>query len=177
MRQPSLSLEIALLGFLHLEPKHGYAIHQELSDPVSLGSVWQIKLSQLYALLGKLEDAGYVTATTEPQENKPPRKIFHLTDAGQAVFLAWVQSPVKHGRSLRLEFLVKLYFARLQGTAVAEQLLADQRALCHEWLVDEQEIVAVEVENGRRYSHLVHEFRAGQIQAMLNWLDLCEETG
>lgn len=176
MRQSAHSLEIALLGFLHQAPKHGYAIHHELSDPTGLGSVWQIKLSQLYALLGKLEDAGYITATTEQQENKPPRKTFHLTDAGQAVFLAWVQSPVQHGRSLRLEFLVKLYFARLQDTAVADHLLTQQRALCHEWLAAEQEMVAEEVKNGRRYSRLVHQFRSGQLQAMLNWLDLCEEA-
>ncbi len=177
MRQSSLSLEIALLGFLHQAPKHGYAIHQELSDPTGLGSVWQIKLSQLYALLGKLENAGYITATMELQENKPPRKLFHLTDTGKTTFLSWLQSPVQHGRSLRLEFLVKLYFARMEGTAVAEQLLTAQRTLCHEWLAAEQEVVAAEIENGRRYSHLVHEFRAGQIQAMLNWLDLCEEVG
>lgn len=176
MRQSSLALEIALLGFLQQEPKHGYAIHQELTDAASLGQVWQIKLGHLYALLGKLEDVGYITATTEPQDNKPPRKIFHLTEAGREAFLAWVQAPVQHGRSLRLEFLVKLYFARLEGTAVAEQLLTHQRTLCHEWLATEQEIVAAEVENGRRYGRLVHQFRSGQIQAMLNWLDLCAEA-
>jgi PadR family transcriptional regulator, regulatory protein AphA len=176
MRHSLLALEIALLGFLQQGPKHGYAIHQELSGSTGLGAVWQIKLSQLYALLGKLETAGYVTATTAPQQNKPPRKIFHLTEAGQEAFLAWLQTPVQHGRSLRLEFLVKLYFARLEGTAVAEKLLADQRALCHEWLATEQEIVAVEIANGRRYGRLVHQFRSGQLQAMLNWLDLCAET-
>ena len=72
----------------------------------------------------------------------------HLTEAGREAFLAWVQAPVQHGRSLRLEFLVKLYFARLEGTAVAEQLLTHQRTLCHEWLATEQEIphsVAVEI--------------------------------
>src|SRR5690606_18145290 len=110
------TLELALLGFLRPEPKHGYAIHQELSSPTGLGPVWQVKLSQLYALLGKLEEAGYLLATTEPQENRPPRKVFHLTDAGREAFQQWQQNPVRHGRSLRLEFLVKLYFARLDGT-------------------------------------------------------------
>lgn len=176
MIQTSPSIELALLGFLYQEPKHGYAIHQELTDPTGLGSVWQIKLSLLYAQLGKLEDAGYLTTTTEPQENKPPRKIFHLTAAGERTFLSWVQSPVKHGRSLRLEFLVKLYFARRQGAAVAALLLAAQREQCHAWLVTEQEIITKEVTNDRQYSRLVHQFRLGQIQAMLNWLDHCEEA-
>jgi DNA-binding PadR family transcriptional regulator len=176
MRQSTLSIEFALLGFLRQQPKHGYAIHQDLSDPAGLGPVWQIKLSQLYALLGKLEDAGYITATTEPQENKPPRKIFHLTNEGQSAFLSWVQSPVRHGRSLRLEFLVKLYFARREGADSAAHLLAAQRDQCHDWLATEQEIVNEEAANGREYSRLVHQFRLGQIQAMLNWLDHCEEA-
>ncbi len=173
---PSLSLELALLGFLRQQPKHGYAIHQELADPAGLGPVWQIKLSQLYALLRKLEDAGFVTTTTEPQENKPPRKLFHLTETGAAAFGDWQKSPVRHGRSLRLEFLVKLYFARLDGAAATAHLLAAQRAQCAEWLANEQEIVAEERGNGRRYGRLVHQFRLGQIEAMLTWLDSCEQT-
>ncbi|MCB8982575.1 MAG: PadR family transcriptional regulator [Ardenticatenaceae bacterium] len=170
----SLSLELALLGFLHREPMHGYAIHQALSDPAGLGAVWQIKLSLLYALLGKLENAGYITATTEPQDTRPPRKIYQLTPDGARAFLDWVRCPVSHGRSLRLEFLVKLYFARREGPDVAACLLAVQRQQCQDWLATEQEIVADEWANGRHYSHLIHQFRLGQIQAMLDWLDQCE---
>jgi PadR family transcriptional regulator, regulatory protein AphA len=176
MRKVSLSIELGLLGFLYKEPAHGYAIHQALADPNGLGPVWQIKLSRLYALLGKLEEAGYIRAVTEPQENKPPRKIFHLTGEGRMAFEKWLQGPVEHGRLLRLEFLVKLYFARLEGGETAARLLAAQRALCREWIETEREVVDEERAHGRRYSRLVHQFRLGQIQAMLNWLDECEEA-
>ncbi|MFZ1395828.1 MAG: PadR family transcriptional regulator [Candidatus Promineifilaceae bacterium] len=175
MAPPSLSLELALLGFVRQQPNHGYAIHQALSNPAGLGPVWQIKLSQLYALLGKLEEAGYLTTSTEPQENKPPRKLFHLTPEGETIFLQWVQTPVSNGRSLRLDFLVKLYFAHQESKEIAARLLASQRAQCHSWLAAEQEIAAEEVERGQVYGRLVHQFRAGQIQAMLAWLDQCEE--
>lgn len=175
MRQPSLSIEIGLLGFFRQEPKHGYAIHQELSDPAGLGPVWRIKLSRLYALLNKLEEAGYLRTTTEPQENRPPRKVSHLTDEGEAVFLSWIQSPVRHGRSLRLEFLIKLYFARLEGEDATGRLLAAQREQCHEWLATEQVVINEEIAGGRRYGRLVHEFRSGQLQAMLNWIDYCQK--
>jgi PadR family transcriptional regulator AphA len=176
MRQSSISIELALLGFLRQKPMHGYAIHQDLSDPNGLGPVWQIKLSQLYALLGKLEDAGYLTTAIEPQENKPPRKIFHLTDEGQRAFLAWMQNPVRHGHSLRLEFLVKLFFARGEGADAAARLLTIQREQSHDWLTAEQKIIDQETVNGSQYSRLVHQFRLGQIQAMLDWLDQCEEA-
>jgi PadR family transcriptional regulator AphA len=173
-RSASLTIEHALLGFLQGQPKHGYAIHQELDDPTGLGPVWQIKLSQLYALLGKLEDAGYITATVEPQESKPPRKLYQLTAEGERAFSTWVQTPVQHGRSLRLEFLVKLYFARFEGKSSAADLLSAQRELCRDWARAEIQEIDKERETGRRFSRLVHQFRQGQIDAMLAWLDQCE---
>lgn len=175
MSRPVLSIELALLGFLRRGPRHGYAIHQELAHPGGLGGVWQIKRSHLYALLAKLEDAGYIAATVEPQQARPPRRLFHLTEAGEQAFLAWVQSPVQNGRSLRLEFLVKLYFSRAEGPGVTAFLSAAQRGLCLEWLAAEQTKVDEEAAAGRRYGRLVHEFRRGQIQAMLAWIDRCEE--
>jgi PadR family transcriptional regulator AphA len=176
MKQPTLSTELALLGFLHREPMHGYAIHQQLLDPSGLGPVWQIKLGLLYAMLGKLEDAGYISAVSELQENKPPRKIFHLTKEGEKVFRTWVESPVRNGRSFRLDFLVKLYFARREGAVIAARLLSAQKEECHSWLTAEQKIVHEEKANGRPYSRMVHQFRLGQIEAMLSWLDQCAEV-
>jgi hypothetical protein len=111
-----------------------------------------------------------------PQENKPPRKLFHISESGQGAFLAWVQNPVDDGRSLRLEFLIKLYFARAEGGEVASSLLAAQQSLCEAWLVSELELFKNENSNHRRYSSLIHQFRAGQIQAMLAWLELCEKA-
>jgi len=176
MKRSALTIEIALLGFLHQEPMHGYALHQRLSDPAGLGQVWRIKLGRLYAMLARLEAAGCLTASTELQENKPPRKIFRLTDEGRRAFQAWVGSPVRHGRSLRLEFLVKLFFVRSEGAGAAARLLAAQRARCLEWLAAEQEMVAAATGSDRPYSSLVHQFRSGQIEAMLDWLNLCAET-
>jgi len=171
MKTLSPTIGYALLGFLRQRPLHGYAIHQQLSDPVGLGQVWQLKLSQLYALLGKLEEVDYVTTEVEMQTSRPPRKLFHLTAAGEEAFAMWVRGSVTHGRHLRLEFLVKLYFARQEGTTVALQLLANQRAQCQLWLSAEQAKVE---ESAGEYGRLVHRFRLGQIQAMLAWLDDCQ---
>jgi DNA-binding PadR family transcriptional regulator len=175
VRTANLSLEIALLGFLRREPMHGYAIHHLLSDPDGLGPVWGIKLGRLYAMLSRLEEAGCVSTSTEPQESKPPRKVYHLTDTGRETFEAWLSSPVRHGRSLRLEFLVKLYFVRLEEPEDAGRLLARQREQCRAWLAAEQTLADTETSGDRPYGRLVHRFRIGQIRAMLEWLDKCEE--
>src|SRR5262245_7706992 len=126
MAQSSLTLEYALLGFLRQQPRHGYEIYQQLSDPNGLWLTWRMKQSQLYALLAKLEEEGFIEATLQLQESRPPRKVFQLTETGDAAFLAWVNSPVAHPRQMRLEFLVKLYFARREGDAVALHLVEQQ---------------------------------------------------
>ena len=170
-----LTTEHALLGFLNRQPTHGYEIHRRLSEAEGLGLVWRVKQNQLYALLSKLERQGFVTTQLEPQENRPPRKVFHLTQAGQDAFLKWVQSPVKHGRKLRLDFLAKLYFAQREGQPVAQTLIERQQAACQHWLQEERN-QAVELRQSRPFDWLVHQFRVGQLEAMLNWLDTCQTT-
>lgn len=170
-----LTVENALLGLLHRQPAHGYEIHQRLSEQAGLGLVWTIKQSHVYALLSKLEERGLIEATLEQQGARPPRKIYHLTNEGTSAFREWVQSPVAHGREFRLEFLAKLYFARRENDAVARRLLDRQRETCRDWLSTQQEEANV-LRNERPYDWLVHQFRVGQIESMLRWLDTCEET-
>jgi DNA-binding PadR family transcriptional regulator len=154
---------------------YGYEIHQQLSDPTGLGLVWRIKQSQLYALLTKLEREGYVTTTIEYQDARPPRKMFELTEVGRQAFQDWVERPVAQGRKLRLDFLAKLYFAQLEGPEVASRLIERQRTVCDNWL-RQQEEEAETLRYSQPYDWLVHKFRLGQIEAMLTWLDTCQEA-
>lgn len=168
-----LTTEHALLGFLRQRPMYGYEIHQQLSDPAGLGLVWRLKQSQLYALLAKLEREGYISAEVEPQETRPPRKVFRLSETGRDAFLEWVQSPVGRGRELRLDFLAKLYFAQREGPAVVSRLIERQQATCEAWRA-EQQAHAEALRDAHPYEWLVCQFRIGQIEAMLAWLDTCQ---
>jgi DNA-binding PadR family transcriptional regulator len=170
-----LTVELALLGFLREGPLHGYEIHRRMSDPAGLGLVWRLKQSHLYALLTRLEHEGYLTATLKPQESRPPRKLFRLTQTGDGAFLDWVQSPVPHGRDLRLDFLTKYYFAQREGPKALARLLKRQRTACQDWL-RAQQAQAEAARDVRPYEWQVCQFRIGQIEAMLSWLDLCEES-
>ena len=59
----------------------------------------------LYAHLGQWEGAGLVAAHTEPQEGRPPRKVYRLTAEGQAAFHAWLRQPAFADELRRLEGL------------------------------------------------------------------------
>lgn len=166
-----LAMEHALLGLLVQHPMHAYEMHQSLKDAHAIGLVWHLKQSQLYALLARLEDAGYITTTTELQGMRPPRKIMHLTPDGQDAFQRWLRTPVAHGRDFRQEFLAKLYFAQQDDPGTITDLAENQRLACQDWFVElERKAAAVET---RSYDWLVLQFRIGQVQAIVTWLDTC----
>jgi PadR family transcriptional regulator, regulatory protein AphA len=165
-----LTLEYALLGFVLQQPIHAYDIHRALREARGLGLIWRLKQSQLYALLTKLEEQGYLTSTTEPQGTRPPRRMLRLTDAGRQAFARWLAEPVTHGRDIRQEFLAKLYFAQRDADpARLTELIDRQRQAC---LAQRTRLSAGAVD-GAVFDRLVQEFRVGQLDHVLAWLDRC----
>ena len=85
---------------------------------------------------------------------------------------AWLQSPVEHGRDFRLEFLAKIYFVQREGEAMLRTLFEAQRSLCQCWL--ERQRAALDALEPGSYEWLVYRFRIGQVQAIVEWLDVSE---
>jgi PadR family transcriptional regulator, regulatory protein PadR len=71
-----------ILAVLEGGPIHGYAIAREI-ERRSEGALSPGEGS-LYPALRALEADGYVTSQWEPQPTGPARKVYALTDAGQA---------------------------------------------------------------------------------------------
>jgi PadR family transcriptional regulator AphA len=175
MIKTPLTIEHALLGFLRQRPMHAYEIHQTLLRAEALGLVWHLKQSLVYLMLDRLEEAGHISVTLEPQGSRPPRKILHLTSGGREEFARWLVAPVAHGRDFRLEFLAKLYFASQNNPANAATLIATQQLACRDWLVDLR-AQADALSDVHDYDWLVVQFRIGQIEAIMAWLDICAAT-
>jgi DNA-binding PadR family transcriptional regulator len=172
MIKSPLTIEHALLGFLRQQPMHAYEIHQTLMRNEALGLVWHLKQSLVYVMLERLEAEGYISTSLEPQGSRPPRKVLQLTPDGHAAFAQWLVTPVEHGRDFRLEFLAKLYFASQDDPASAARLIVAQQAACHDWLA-ELRVQAEALGEARHYDWLVLQFRIGQLEAILAWLDIC----
>ena len=171
----TLTVEYALLGFVYEQPTHGYEIYQQLSDPQGLWQVWRMKQSQLYALLTKLEDEGYLVTTLQPQAARPPRKIYSLTAVGRTTFEQWLVTAVTHGRQMRLEFLAKLYFAYRQGPAIVQPLLEQQIRACRRWLAEAQ-TQPTTTQAADPFADAVYQFRLTQIESFLTWLLTCQQA-
>ena len=169
-----LTIEPALLGFVAAGATHGYEIYQQLSAPTGLWQVWRMKQSQLYALLAKLEELDYLTTTLQPQEARPPRKIYTLTAKGETAFQHWLTTPVANGRQMRIEFLAKLYFAQRQGPTTVHQLLDQQSIACQQWLGTFPVQSAPPPDD--YFSYAVQQFRRNQIESFLAWLATCRQA-
>ncbi len=108
----NVSPEFALLGFLIAGPSHGYDLHQRFT--VELGQVWHLSQSQAYAILNRLEAHGDISAQVIEQEKLPARQMLHITEQGHRRFFEWLELGIgRTARSIRLEFLTRLYFIQL----------------------------------------------------------------
>ena len=170
-----LTLELALLAFLQDGPQHGYAIYRRLQACRRAGLVWQVKQSLLYAMLARLETEAYIASHVEAQGGGPPRKLMCLLPAGEVAYRRWLQTPVRFGREFRLEFLTKLFFAQRDGASTVQVLLATQRTVSQ---AEHARLQAARQggEPPSPYAALVLDFRSGQMKAILDWLDRCEQA-
>lgn len=123
----NVSPEFALLGFLTAGPSHGYDLHQRFVT--ELGQVWHLSQSQAYAILKRLENRGDISARVIEQEKLPARQMLRITEVGRRRFFEWLELGIgTTARSIRLEFLTRLYFTQLHRPENLAQIYNAQSA-------------------------------------------------
>ena len=162
--------EYLILGFLMNAERHGYEIHHLFSRGV--GHIWHVGISQVYALLKKMEAEEKVVASIQTQDHRPARHIFAITPKGRDAFLQWVYTPLEKIRDLRLDFLAKLFFIRELNLAGIDDLIAKQIHIFQDQL---REIKNKDENSNDGFDHLVYQFKIVQLEAVLSWLRECEQ--
>ena len=97
-----------VLGMVNLGAKSGYAIKK--AADVSTSNFWPTSLAQVYPELERLEGAGLLVRSDDPQ-GAPQRSSYELTDEGQAALLSWLRSSREAPTQLRSEAMLRLFFA------------------------------------------------------------------
>lgn len=161
------ALDGALLALLLPEPDHGYDLYQLFQE--ILGTIWRVGRSRLYAVLTALADKGLLSVTLEPQQDKPARKVFTLTETGRRQAEAWLRTPVSPPRRIRVELISKLALLDYLELPWTDELLSAQIATCEdalEWAdrrYDENSSSSIE--------RLTWSYRQAQLRATLDWLE------
>ncbi|MGE5630614.1 MAG: PadR family transcriptional regulator [Caulobacteraceae bacterium] len=104
-----MSLQYAILGLLNYDSMTGYDIKKMFDE--SINNFWAASISQIYRELGTLESKGYLTYTIQPQNDRPDKKIYSITDAGKTAFKEWIiDIPQKLSKETRDEFTLRIFF-------------------------------------------------------------------
>ncbi|MBC7222562.1 PadR family transcriptional regulator [Candidatus Bipolaricaulota bacterium] len=150
---------------------HGYELLSRFHE--DLGRIWRVAPSQLYFTLSLLERQGFISGKKEPQETRPPRTRYALTEKGQEEFWKWALSPVPRLRLLRSHFLPKLFFLLKLAPERLPELLSAQR----ETLLSLKAQVEEE-KPADKFQEMLRSFRLSQLEAALQWIaEISEKEG
>jgi DNA-binding PadR family transcriptional regulator len=135
------TLAYILLGILARDPLSGYDLATLLKKHFS--PFWAISHTQIYPALAQLVEAGFTTyEIIEQQARRPDKKIYQITEAGQAALRAWVEAPTSP-TVIRDEFLLKAYSLWVADPEHMQTIFREQIALHQERIFKhEQELEA-----------------------------------
>ncbi|MBW2249197.1 MAG: PadR family transcriptional regulator [Deltaproteobacteria bacterium] len=114
-------LKFALLGLLKYDSKTGYELKQTMDK--STGHFWHAKQSQIYTTLKKLEEDKLVISHPEPQESRPDRRVYAITESGEKALQEWLYQPVTKLDTTKQLLLLKMFFSgKLEKETILTQL-------------------------------------------------------
>jgi DNA-binding PadR family transcriptional regulator len=103
-----VNLNFLILGLLAQRPMSGYDIKRFMK---SLGwLIGSLGGGSLYPVLRVLLEEDLVAVKVIPGLDRPPRKIYSITEAGRQALQSWVQQPVVVSSSLKA-FIMRLLLA------------------------------------------------------------------
>jgi DNA-binding PadR family transcriptional regulator len=167
-RVGNVSPEFALLGFLIAGPSHGYDLHQRFVS--ELGQVWHLSQSQAYAILKRLENRGDISAQVIEQEKLPARQMLRITEAGRRRFFGWLELGIgRTARSIRLEFLTRLYFTQLHRPENIARIYDAQYSEL-ESIIVRLESLLEHLPPDQLFNRLSLDLRLQQMKLIQNWM-------
>lgn len=156
--------ELLLLGLLRGEGRHGYELHDFIEKYMQ--SCVELKKPTAYYLLEKLAQGGYVTETVEQSGNRPARRVYELTQAGEDHFQILLRENLRQYIPVRFGNLVGLAFLDNITPAEAIPLLRQRR---ESMALQLSEAEAAPAHQGAFQFLIKHQ--VAHLRAELNWLD------
>ena len=168
-----MSVRGALLGLLAQRPRHGYELRAAFEALVGGEENWDVKPAQVYATLARLHEGGLAYEEGVEQDGGPEKRIYALTEEGEAELKAWLASPVDYEHE-RDEFFVKLMVSLATDAVEPSRVIQMQRAALY------QQLHAVTARRQRSDPRtelaqmLLLDKATMYLEADLRWLDMVE---
>ncbi len=104
-----MSLSHGILGFLSYSNMTGYDLAKIFDSSVKF--FWYARANHIYLELTKLEKKSYVKCEYVVQQDKPNKKLYHITDEGKKEFLRWLATNTEDVQKSKNEFLMRVFFS------------------------------------------------------------------
>jgi DNA-binding PadR family transcriptional regulator len=183
-------LELAVLGLLAEQARHGYELKKRLSE--TLGPLWGISFGSLYPALRRLERSGAIEEAAEDdgvaatgivatgsltgdlaaarlrrrvRTTRRTRKAYRITDQGRALFTDLLTDESTDDERA---FALKLSFCRYLDSGARLAFLERRRAQLTQRLAAERKPATRTID---RYTRSLIEHRAKSTQHDLEWIE------
>lgn len=140
-KEKIMSLPHALLGLISYKPSTGYELRTTFSESVQF--FWNATLPQIYRTLNQMESQGWLTAKIEPQEGKPSKKVYSVTEAGMKELTRWLVTKPDISPE-RNPLLVKVFFGAMANPKALRKIIEGCQAH-HKNLLEKYETETVKV--------------------------------
>ena len=160
-----------LLALLAAGPSYGYQLRARLQ--LALGPLAEsLNAGHVYVTLGRLEKAALVSSERVERSDRPDRKAYALTEAGQVRVEEWLRDT-SWPKPAPSEFHLKLVAATSAGLADPVRLVDAQRHALLATLAAAQRAALAEQDDS--VAELLLEGVVLRLQADLRWLEACAQ--
>jgi PadR family transcriptional regulator AphA len=168
MPSRTVSFRRVILGLLSQQPMSGYDIKRFLKSLDWL--VGSSSFGSIYPALHALLTDNLVTVDVVYRQDRPPRKVYSITEAGKQVFQEWIDQPAVPGASLKA-FLMRLMLASNFSHAGLIAHLKQRRSQVKVQRVALEQVTRAQDETADLGQHLALDYGLAVAMAELAWLD------
>ncbi len=168
MSNGKMNLRYFVLGLLAQQPMSGYDIKRFLK-----GLSWLIgspSSGSLYPILRALLEEQLVTVEIVPGVDRPPRKIYSISESGRQALQTWAEQPSVPNTPLKA-FAMRLFLADNFPPPSLKAHLRQRRSQVAAHQAELTNMIKLMDEGAELGLHMALEYGSALAEAELNWLD------
>ncbi len=104
-----------VLALIVEQPRHGWAIQEELAPNGPIGRAWTLSRQLVYRAIDTLESDGLVKRAKPKDGGGGDKVVISPTAKGKSHAQKWLDAPVAHLRDVRTELVVKMMLRDRSG--------------------------------------------------------------
>jgi DNA-binding PadR family transcriptional regulator len=159
-------IEILILRRLRSGPAHGYELRKRVEQTTGV----VLHNNSLYPALRRFEEAGAVTKTAQPQDGRPPRLVYTLTEVGHDLLHDLLADFPPDQAADETEFLARLGQFSLLDSAERTTVLAARTRAVHAQLAHFRTMLGLATAHGERWGALATAELIRRHEHELAWL-------